>query len=120
MISIIDYEPYTSEQIARINDTIRVNLCKLRCNVKFDGVIGQLMFTRNAIEALGDNITILLQAIGSFNGFNEDNDPHKEHDFGKIELFGQTWFWKFDYYDKKLEYFGHHTHVLTVMLVEDY
>jgi hypothetical protein len=120
MINTIDYESYTSEQLARINDAIRMNLCKLRCNVPVEGVYGQLVFTRNAIEMLGDNITVLIQAVGSFNDFNEDNNPYKEHDFGKIELFGQVWFWKFDYYDKKLQYFGHHTHVLTVMLAEDY
>jgi hypothetical protein len=120
MISIIDYEPYTSEQLAHINDTIRMNLCKLRCNLKVDGVIGQLMFTRNAIEALGDNITVLLQEIGSFNDFNKDNDPHKEHDFGKIVLFGRTWFWKFDYYEKSIRSFGHDVHLLTIMEASDY
>jgi hypothetical protein len=26
------------------------------------------------------------------------NDPHHEHDFGAIDLHGQKWFWKFDYY----------------------
>jgi len=120
MISIIDNEPYTSEQLAHINDTIRMNLCKFRCNAHVEGVYGQLMFTRNVIDILGDKITVLLQAVGSFNEFTEDNNPHHENDFGKIDLFGNTWFWKFDYYDKDLQYFGHHAHVLTVMLAEDY
>lgn len=116
----LDENTYTSEQLARINDTIRMNLCKLRCNVPVEGVFGHLVFTRNAIDILGDNIEVLLSAVATFNQFNDDNDPHKEHDFGKIELFDKTWFWKFDYYDRKLEYFGHHTHVLTVMNAEDY
>ncbi|MGD0036314.1 MAG: DUF3768 domain-containing protein [Bacteroidota bacterium] len=116
----LDENTYTSEHLARINDTIRMNLCKLRCNVRVEGICGQLVFTRNAIDILGDNIEVLLSAVATFNQFNEANNPYGENDFGKIELFGQKWFWKFDYYDKKLQYFGHHTHVLTVMLAEDY
>lgn len=67
----------------------------------------------------------LVQAIRDFSDFNEDNDPHGEHDFGKLEWHGETIFWKIDYYDR--------THrewrsplspscyrVLTVMLAEEY
>jgi hypothetical protein len=79
-----------------------------------------LVLTRNAIDILGDSVVVLLSAVATFSQFNESNDSYREHDFGKIELFDKTWFWKFDYYDKKLECFGHHTHVLTVMLAEDY
>jgi len=120
MISIIDYEPYTSEQLAYINDTIRVNICKLKGNVKVNGVIGQLVFTRNAIDTLGENIGVLLSAVATFNQFKEDNDPYSEHDFGIIELFGKTWFWKFDYYEKSIRSFGHDVHLLTIMEASDY
>jgi hypothetical protein len=120
MISTIDYEPYTSAQLARINDTLRMNLCKLKCNVPVEGIQGQLVFTRNAIDTLDDKIKVLLNAIGVFNQFNEDNDPYGEHDFGKIELLGKTWFWKFDYYDKSIRSFGHDIHMLTIMEASDY
>ena len=32
-----------------------------------------------------------------------DNDPYAEHDFGAIKLNGNTFFWKFDYYDLDLQ-----------------
>ena len=119
-MNTIENTTLTSEQLSRINDNIRKNLCLLNCNVRVDGVYGQLVFTRNAIDILGENLAVLLVAIAKFDEFNEGNDPHGEHDFGKIELFGETWFWKFDYYDRKLQYFGHEVHVLTVMNANDY
>jgi hypothetical protein len=120
MTSTIDFEPYTSEQLARINDTLRMNLCKLKCNVTVEGIRGQLVFTRNAIEVLGDMIDVLLLAVVNFKDFNESNNPYQENDFGKIVLFDRTWFWKFDYYNAELKMFGHDVHLLTVMASEDY
>ncbi|WP_419523746.1 DUF3768 domain-containing protein [Lentibacter algarum] len=35
--------------------------------------------------------------------FTPDNDPYAEHDFGVIKLSGNTFFWKFDYYDLDLQ-----------------
>src|SRR5579875_2080572 len=46
----------------------------------------------------------LFERVRSFNEFTEDNDPHGEHDFGVIELEGKTYFWKFDYFDRSMEY----------------
>ena len=39
-----------------------------------------------------------LSAVREFDKFDAGNDPHHEHDFGAIDLHGQKWFWKFDYY----------------------
>ncbi|RWB95680.1 MAG: DUF3768 domain-containing protein [Mesorhizobium sp.] len=33
----------------------------------------------------------------------EGNDPYGEHDFGTVEVDGETFFWKIDYYDLQLE-----------------
>ena len=35
-----------------------------------------------------------LQKTATFDEFNEDNDPHGEHDFGSFELCGRKFFWK--------------------------
>ena len=59
--------------------------------------------------------------------FTEDNDPHKEHDFGAFEHEEQRFFWKIDYYDRDM-IFGSEdpadpkatTRVLTIMLAEEY
>ena len=40
----------------------------------------------------------VLLAVQSFSNFTKDNDPHGEHDFGSIEIEGETYFFKVDYY----------------------
>ena len=40
----------------------------------------------------------VLLAVQSFSNFTKDNDPHGEHDFGEIELEGESYFFKLDYY----------------------
>jgi hypothetical protein len=34
----------------------------------------------------------------------EDNDPQGEHDFDSIKYNGKTIFWKFNHYDRNLEF----------------
>jgi uncharacterized protein DUF3768 len=52
-----------------------------------------------AVQELSDDEKAqLLGAVRQFDRFDADNDPHHEHDFGAIDLHGQKWFWKFDYY----------------------
>ena len=41
--------------------------------------------------------------VARFDRFDGDNDPHREHDFGLLELVGRRFFWKIDYYDKAME-----------------
>jgi hypothetical protein len=67
------------------------------------------------------------EQVELFKDFNPSNDPHGEHDFGRIDHNGHKVFWKIDYYDKKLEFGSEHpedpaqtTRVLTIMLAEEY
>lgn len=67
----------------------------------------------------------LLQAIKEFDNFNDDNDPWKEHDFGRLKWNGDSVFWKIDYYDESYTKWedpllGTCHRVLTVMLAEEY
>jgi hypothetical protein len=76
------------------------------------------------IQAM-DDIAGLMRAVRAFNKFTEDNDPHKEHDFGSLEWEGQKIFWKIDYYDKTFRYWCDPldpkcNRVLTVMLAGEY
>lgn len=105
-----------STSIARLNDELRHT---------FAG--GKVMMTAG-INALSDDAkaTILL-AVRSFSDFTEDNDPHKEHDFGSFEVDGDKCFWKIDYYDKSLTGGSENpadpaitTRVLTIMLASEY
>jgi Protein of unknown function (DUF3768) len=35
-----------------------------------------------------------LHEVATFSEFNEDNDPHREYDFGSFDLCSRTFFWK--------------------------
>src|SRR5580700_5427309 len=63
----------TAERIRALNDAFRRTF-----------VGGAVMITAG-VEAMPlDQRRSLLQKIRSFNAFNEDNDPHGEHDFGAV------------------------------------
>ena len=62
--------------------------------------IGCRVLITQGVNALDDKTKErVIEAVQSFNDFNENNDPHKEHDFGKVVVDGEKYFWKFDYYD---------------------
>lgn len=72
-----------------------------------------------------NNIDGLIEAVRSFDAFNEDNDPYGEHDFGSLEWEGEKVFWKIDYYAQDLSGWCDPLsvacrRVLTVMLAEEY
>lgn len=103
-----------TEKIRELNDQARQTLSGCR-----------VMVTQG-VQQIGRLDEILL-AVRQFNNFNADNDPYGEHDFGKIELFGETIFWKFDYYDHTLEFGSEDPsdpavtcRVLTIMLSREY
>ena len=69
----------------------------------------------------------VVSLVRRFDGFNEDNDPYGEHDFGMVEFKGEKYFWKFDYYDQNLEFGSpdpsdttQTTRVLTIFLSSEY
>ncbi len=80
------------------------------------------------VDALPENAkALLLLKVAAFEDFTEDNDPHNEHDFGSLELLGEKFFWKIDYYDSQCRLGSEDptdpdktTRVLTVMRAEDY
>jgi hypothetical protein len=76
------------------------------------------------IQAM-DDIAGLMRAIRQFNKFTEDNDPHKEHDFGSLKWEHEKVLWKIDYYDRAFRYWcdpldPECNRVLTVMLASEY
>ena len=88
---------------------------------------GKVVMTAG-VDALPDMVkAAALQKAATFDQFNEDNDPHGEHDFGSFELCGRKFFWKIDYYDRDMQYGSEDpsdpsqtTRVLTVMLASEY
>src|SRR5690348_1780237 len=83
-----------SEMLSKA-DRIRV----LNDNFRSTFVGGRVLTTARVAELPVDIKARLLLAVQSFSQFSNDNDPHGEHDFGSIELEGERYFFKLDYYD---------------------
>ena len=105
-----------AEAIARLNDAFRKSGA------------GGLIVATSGVRALdGFNQLDLIQALARYDGFDLDNDPHGERDFGDLEVWGAELLWKIDYYDRELIYGSDDpadpeqtTRVLTVMLPQEY
>ena len=103
-------------RIAELNDQCR----KCRGN--------HILNITQGIQQLGaDAVLHIIKQVRDFEAFTPDNDPHGEHDFGSLKHDGSTIFWKFDYYDKHMEFGSEDpadeactVRVLTVMLASEY
>ncbi len=86
-----------SEKIRELNDKFRKR--------EDLSIPGKVVFTSGLLSLIEENNKTsddLFQFVRDFDVFTEDNDPHKEHDFGAFEFCGAKIFWKFDYYDPDL------------------
>jgi hypothetical protein len=104
------------DRICALNDAFRRS---------FGG--GTVVVTAGFESLSGDRRPTILARIRAFDQFNEDNDPHGEHDFGLIEESDVRCLWKIDYYDSDMELMSPDpadpfvtTRVLIVMLAEEY
>ena len=85
----------TKEKIARLNDESRKG--RMPGSTK-------MLLTAMVAALPDDTLTHLRSAVTSFEDFTEDNDPYGERDFGAVELEGERYFWKIDYYDRSLRF----------------
>ena len=99
----------------------------LNDNFRSTFVGGQVVMTAGRRCPAVDTKARLLLAVQSFSNFTKDNDPHREHDFGSIEIEGETYFWKIDYYDLDMSVGSEDpadpsktTRVLTIMRADEY
>ena len=120
-------------RIARLNDLARKAM-GIACTA-----VATLGF-RSLPEA---DQSCVRELIETYDAFDEDNDPHGERDFGAIYQLGDgRWtterprnrddelervFWKFDYYDRDLQFGSEDAanpaitrRVLTIMLADEY
>ena len=111
-----DDSPNSVTRIQELNDAFRRSF--------FGGVV---VITSGFESLPADRRRLILGRIRSFDNFDEDNDPHGEHDFGLIEDGDVRCFWKIDYYDLDMELMSPDaadpsvtTRVLTVMLADEY
>ena len=92
-------------------------------------VPGSWMITTGVQALIEDDAckALLISMIASFEAFDEDNDPHDEHDFGAFDFAGQRLFWKIDYYAPDLQHgsedpadLAQTVRVLTIMRADEY
>jgi hypothetical protein len=105
-----------TEKIRALNDAFRTTLTG-----------GKVLLTAGVNALPSDVKAMVIQRVATFSEFTEENDPHREHDFGNFSLAGRKFFFKIDYYDSNMEFGSEDpsdpsktTRVLTIMLVEEY
>jgi hypothetical protein len=102
-------------------------VCGLNDRFRRDFSRGRVVLTAGVAALPADALGELLRAVRSFDSFDAGNDPHGEHDFGKVEIGGEAYFWKIDCYDGDLLYGSPDpadpavtTRVMTIMRSEEY
>lgn len=108
----------------RTKKTVRDENDRLRQSMKPDKH-NRVMLTRAVAELSNNDLQSLLTLVSKFKSFNTRNDPYNEHNFGRVTLNSQEFFWKIDYYDQAFEYGanpleGEVSRVLTIMRAKDY
>src|SRR4051794_24080029 len=106
----------STEKVRALNDAFRTTMTG-----------GKVLLTAGVNALPSDVKALVIQRVVTFSDFNEENDPHQEHDFGNFSLAGRKFFWKIDYFDAKMEFGSEDpsdpsktTRVLTIMFVEEY
>src|ERR1700676_5337123 len=81
-----------SDRIRLLNDNFRSTF-----------VGGRVVMTQGVNALPTDTKARVLLAVQSFSNFTKDNDPYGEHDFGSVDMDGETFFFKVDYYSPDME-----------------
>lgn len=115
----------TAKIIAAQNDRFR----KAAFGAPVEGQIptGQVLLTPGITEQSDGFRAAVLDAVGAYDGFNPDCDPHEWHEMGVLEIEGQTVWFRIDLYDENYEYGASDPtelrftrRVLTVLLPSEY
>lgn len=106
--------------VAALNDEYRAQLGGLR------SIKGRTVMTRRVASLDPAKLLRVMMAVSTFHDFTASNDPYGEHDLGIVELEGDRYMWKFDYYENDELKFGAENpadgcyRVLTIMFAEEY
>lgn len=118
---------HASEQQSLARSPSAGRIAQLNDKLRKTGRGGQVVVTRGVTALAGFDAAELMGALARYDSFDEDNDPHGEHDFGDVDMWGAELLWKIDYYDNELTFGSANaadesvtTRVLTVMLAEEY
>ncbi len=111
-------------ETARLNDLART--APKTVNATWLATSGVATLIAEAADGTDRGIELIARLAG-FTDFDEGNDPYGERDFGALELWGKSLFWKIDYYHPERD---EHSSVkwsaeltrriVTIMLVSEY
>ncbi len=104
------------EVIAALNDQFRQTLRG-----------GAVFMTASVANISSVRLRRMMEAIRTFEGFCEEQDPFGEHDLGSIKDEGERFFWKIDYFDPSMRFGSQDPanpaitlRVMTIMRPEEY
>lgn len=108
--------PADAEKIRELNDLFRKTF------------IGGVVVMTQGVSALADSVKAeVFYNVKAFRNFDQDSDPHCEHDFGSFDVAGTRFYFKLDYYDKTMEMGSENPadplitkRVLTIMKADEY
>jgi hypothetical protein len=107
-----------ASRIQQLNDAFRTSLSP---------DLGRIVMTSGVAGLDAETIALILDAVGTYDRFDESVDPHGEHDMGRFTVCGQDYYWKIGYYDRSLEFHSADPanpsvtiRVLTIMRVDEY
>ena len=113
--------------IAAQNDAFRKLACLGRPPEQ--PIQGRMHVTRSLMEAGDGFMAEAVKTTGEFDVFEPENDPEGWHDFGAVEIRGETVLWKIDLYEAGSDFrYGAETpdnpattmRVLTIMMAHDW
>jgi predicted DNA-binding protein (UPF0251 family) len=104
------------DRIRELNDALRTQK------------LGGCFVITAGIAALGPStVNRLIKAVGEFDSFTPDNDPHGEHDCAVMTVDEIKIIWKIDYYDLSRRYRSPNaadisvtSRILTIMRADEY
>ena len=96
----VNIVPRTEVDIEAAPDAARIRDLNDAFRRSFVG--GRVTLTAG-VGALPDRVrAAVITAVRAFDIFTADDDPHGEHDFGAVEVAGERFYWKIDYFDRSL------------------
>src|SRR5215210_6318670 len=88
------------EQIGNMLDRNLAEIRRLNDRLRVHGR-GGIVHVTDGIAALSPStINQIMAAVASFDSFNEENDPHGEHDCAILTVAGVQVLWKVDCFDR--------------------
>ena len=112
----------SSHTIRDLNDRFRFGDTSVPGQVLVTIGVQSLVDQRESVD-----LASILETVAKYDGFDADNDPYHEHDFGCVEIQGERLFWKIENYAPDLQHGSDDpadtsktVRVLTIMLASEY